>query len=91
MTQPQQLTNKEIITNFLEGLSDEVIAEIKDIDKVIEGLSCWRILKAGNDQMILGNDTHESTLQITVEGQLSINVKEKEPKQARLLKNASKN
>jgi len=76
----QQLTNAEIITNFLDGLLDEVKAEINDIDKIIEGLSYWRILKAGNNQMILGNDTHESTLQITTEGQLNITVREKQKK-----------
>lgn len=80
MIQTQQLTNAEIITNFLNDLSDEVKAEIKDMDKIIEGLSYWRILKAGNNQMILGNDTHESTLQITNEGQLKITVSEKQKK-----------
>jgi len=91
MAESKQLTTKQIITNFLDELSDEVKAEIKDMDRIIEGLSYWRILKVGNDQMILGSDTHESTLQITVEGQLEITVREKHTKQERLLKNASKN
>lgn len=91
MTQTQQLTYKEIITNFLDQLSDEVKAEIKDMDKIIEGLSTWAILKAGNDQMILSNSTHEATLQINDEGQLSINIREKVSKQERLLKNAKNN
>lgn len=90
MTQTQQLTNAEIIVNFLDDLSDEAKAEIKDMDAIIHGLSLWRILKAGNNQMILGNDTHESTLQIT-DGQLNITVREKQTKEERLLKNVSNN
>ncbi len=91
MIQSQQLTYKEIITNFLDDLSDEVKSEIKNLDNIIEILSHWVILKMGNNQMILCNDMHETTLQITSDGQLQINIREKQPKQVRLAKNARNN